>query len=200
MPGPRRRPRDDDDDDFPTRPRKLRRRSRGSATPWVLGGLGLGLAVMAAVVAYYAVFKSTGGGSGGDAAGGGADEPDKERVEEALAFASPFNPPETWTLQDLAEHFRAKGLPVTIRPAPTAGKSFGEAVYFEDARPNVTRRGKIRVFRCASKRDAAKQIVLMKPERYLPRVVGHFAIGHDGREYPADEDLEYGGRVKSSVY
>lgn len=211
---------DDDDDDTPP-PRKKKRRRRGPATdstPIIVGGVILGVCFLAAIIVLVASSGRSSSDSGGSSFGGsgGGDKgrgsegpmvpgpggrlfPEEMLINDAITFGSQFNPPLTWTHQDLADHLRKKGWPVTIRHDPSLGSTNGQGVWFEDARPDVTRKGKTRVYRCPSKRDAARQIVAMQSHLWLPILVGHFAVGHDGKDNPSDEDLHFDSHVRNAL-
>src|SRR5262245_45177984 len=97
--------------------RRRGRRQRGhrNAVPWIVIGV-VGIILLAAFIA---VITSAGRRGDRDMPGGlggaGRQTPEDERVESALMFASDFNPPPHWTHQDLANHLRSKGTPVTVR-------------------------------------------------------------------------------------
>lgn len=217
MPRNRRRDDDDDDDDYDRpRPRKPRRKRKTDPTPWIIGGVLLGIGVLVAVVVIASSRGNRdgakgdsggGGGGGGGLLGGGSGGdgpmvegpggkmfPEKMLIDDALTMgASEFNPPAAWTHQDLANLLGRKGIPVTVLAGP--GGKHGQGAVFQDARPGG-KRGSVPVYRCASKRDAARQVVSMRPHLYLPYVVGHFAVGFDGSFDPPDADIFFASDVK----
>ena len=196
----RKRRRDDDDDDDDTPPRRRpRRRRRGDSTPWVVGGVLLGVALLVGIVLAVALTKGKDGAKGGNSKMvklGNKEFPEEMLINDVLTMGQGFEPPLTWTHQDLAEHLRKKGIPVTIQHDASLGSANGQGVWFVDARPNA-KRGRVRVYRCPSKRDAARQVVAMKSELYIPYIVGHFAVGIDGHTEPSDDDVFFNMNVKS---
>jgi hypothetical protein len=208
---PRNRPRDDDDDDDyddAPRPRRPKRRRRSNSTPWIVGGVLGTLALVGIVVLVVTLNKRNDGpGSGGGRTVklGNKEFPEEMLINDAITFGSKLDVPANWTHQDLANYLNTKGLSVTIQHDPSLGSANGQGVWFVDARPpanpNETRvkRGRIRVYHCPSQRDAARQVVAMRSELYLPYVVGHFAVGIDGHQEPPDEDVFFDMNVKGHL-
>ena len=208
---PRNRPRDDDDDDDDDAPRaprkkKTRRPARKSnSTPWIVGGVLGTLALVGIVVLVVSLTRAKDGPGGKDGSGGklvrgpgGREFPEEMLINDAITFGSKLDVPANWTHQDLANYLNTKGMPVTIQQDPGMRSANGEGVWFVDARPN-SKRGKVRVYRCASKQDAARQVVAMGSE-WLPYVVGHFAVGFDVKENPSDDDIHFGMNVKNHLF
>ena len=215
---PRKRPRDDDYDDLPRRPRRPKRRRESNPTPWIVGGI-LGTLFLVGVVVTVVSIARKGGADGGASHGPAGDAfrglgglgglgsrmvkvgdrefPEEMLINDAIMMSGKRDIPANWTHQDLAEFLRSKGIPVTIQPGLASPN--GQGVWFVDARPNVAKRGRVRVYRCPSQRDAARQVVAMGSE-WLPYVVGHFAVGFDVKENPSDDDLHFSTKVKGHLF
>jgi hypothetical protein len=206
---PRTRPRDDeDDDDDRPRPRKKKRRRRGGSShtaAWVMGGTVLGLALVAVIVV---VIRSSRGDNAdakkpqntGDAIRDARDRlPDP--ADGVIAFDTAF-PPAHWTHQDFADFLRSQKVGVAIRPDPALRSPHGEGVWFEDTRDlkRGNRKGRLRVYRCPTHRDALRQVAAMRPEVWLPYAAGNFAIGFDSKDDVTDEDLEFSTHLKGAFF
>ena len=52
----------------------------------------------------------------------------------------------------------------------------------------------------ARKRDALRQVAVMRPEVWIPYAAGNFAIGHDSKDDVSDEDLDFSTHLKGAFF
>lgn len=202
----RKRPRDDD---YDAPPRRKRRRNRSSnTTAWVVG-ISLGLCLL--VVVIFVVRQSR----GDRAAARKPDDPRntgdaiqdaRNRLPDPADGVIPFEtnfPPANWTHQDFANFLRTKGVAVEVQNDPGLRSPHGDGVWFVDTRDlkwGGGRKGRVRVYRCPTQRDALRQVAAMRPEVWIPYAAGNFAIGFDSKDNPTDEDLDFSTRLKGAFF
>lgn len=201
-----------DDDDPPPRPRKKRvgrRNKSGNSVGWIVLGTMLSVVLVVAVVLAVRLSRSERGDpkdprdpkNTGDAI---ADA--RNRLDDPADGVIPLDtafPPASWTHQDFANFLRTKGVVVEIQPDPGLRSSHGEGVWFVDTgepKWKGPRKGRVRVYRCPTQRDALRQVAAMRPEVWIPYAAGNFAIGFDSKDNPTDDDLDFGRRLKDTFF
>lgn len=192
-----------------TRPRRrnARRGRSGSPVAWVVGTF-LGLCLLVAVV--LAVRLSRDGGGAKDnrtdaqKTGDAIDDARNRLADPAdgvIAFDAGFPPPH-WTHQDFANFLAKQGVVVEIQQDGGLRSSHGVGVWFVDTRDlkRGSGKGRLRVYRCPTQRDALRQVAAMRPEVWLPYAAGNFAIGFDSKDNPSDEDLDFSIHLKGAFF
>jgi hypothetical protein len=137
---------------------------------------------------------------------GDAIQAARNRLDDPADGVIPFDanfPPPNWTHQDFADFLGKKGVVVEIQHDPGLRSPNGEGVWFVDTgepKWKGPRKGRVRVYRCPTPRDARRQVAVMRPEVWIPYAAGNFAIGFDSKDDVSDDDLDFSTRLKQTFF